>query len=116
MADAIMRLGDPIMIDYTPGSDTPAGTVVVTAAAGGLSCIVTHHDISANILGAASSFGGIYDVINLNNAANYAKVWWDNVAKKVTTTSAGNALFGYITSGGAGGVNSTCRAFHNPMF
>jgi hypothetical protein len=66
------------------------------------------------VQGAVAAGGGIYDVVNLNNAADYAKVWWDDSANKVTTTSTNNALFGFIVSGGGGGANTTAQALHKP--
>jgi hypothetical protein len=61
--------------------------------------------------------GGVYDVINLNNAATGAKVYWDvvNNTRKVTSVSTNNAVFGWIVAEGAGGANTTAKAYHNPF-
>ena len=115
MADTTFRSGDPVKVDYTPGSgNVAAGQVILAGNTTGLTCLIAHVDIPNGQLGAAAAGGGIYDVVNLNNAANYAKVWWDDANKKVTTTSTNNALFGFIATGGGGGANSTARALHQP--
>jgi len=80
----------------------------------GLTLGIAHHDITNNALGALAAGGGIYDVVNLNNAANYAKVWWDATNTKITTVSTNNALFGFVVENGGGGANTTCRAKHFP--
>lgn len=107
------------MIDYTPdGGDVDAGTVIQLTDNGsntvevGASLGIAHVDIANNTLGALAIGGGVYDVVNLNNAADYATVYWSDSTNKVTTVSTNNALFGAIVSGGGGGANSTARAVH----
>ena len=117
MADVTFRHGDPVMIDYTPGAgDVSAGDVVLLGNAAGVTCGVVHVDIANTVQGAIAAGGGVYDCVNLNNAANYAKVYWDfdNDTKKVTSVTTNNALFGFIVSGGEGGANSTCQVLHEP--
>lgn len=115
MAEATFRHGNPRMIDYTPAAgNVSAGQVILAGNTTGLTCVIAHLDIVNNVLGAVAAGGGVYDVINLNNAANYAKVYWDDANNKVTTVSTNNATFGYIVDDGAGGANSTCRALHVP--
>lgn len=115
MADATMRHGDPVMIDYTPGSgNVSAGDVVLIGNTTGLTCGIAHRDIENSTLGALAAGGGVYDVVNLNNAADGAKVYWDASTSKVTTTSTNMSLFGFIVSGGGGGANTTCQALHKP--
>jgi predicted RecA/RadA family phage recombinase len=109
------RHGDPVMIDYTAGADITAGAVVVLGNTTGLCCGVAHTDIANGIQGALAAGGGVYDAVNLNNSANYAKVYWDSSVSKVTSVSTNNALFGFIVSGGGGGANSTCRVLHEPF-
>jgi len=92
MAQVTYRHGEPRMIDYTPGANVTAGDVVLLGNTTGLTCGVVHTDTESGILGAIAAGGGIYDATNLNNAANYAKVWWDDTNNKVTTTSTNNAL------------------------
>lgn len=121
MAEATLRHGDPVMIDYTPSAgNVSAGQVVLvgsvtanTAGTGALAC-VAHRDITNNVLGALAVGGGVYDVVNLNNAANGALVYWDDSANKVTTVSTNNAKFGYVVHGGGGGANTTAKAIHKP--
>ena len=115
MADTTFRHGDPVMIDYTPASgDLSAGDVVLLGNTTGLACGIAHKDITNNELGALAAGGGVYDVVNLNNAADYATVYWDSSTSKVTTVSTNMALFGYIVADGGGGANSTARALHKP--
>lgn len=116
MAEATFRTGDPIMVNYTPAAgNITAGEVVLVGNTAGWTCGVAHHDIVNNVLGALACGDGCYDVVNLDNAANGAKVWWDNSANKVTTTSTNNALFGFVVSSGGGGANTVCRAIHQPF-
>lgn len=85
MAEATFRHGDPVMVDYTPSSgNVSAGQVVllgsVTANTSGTGAVaaIAHRDITNNTLGALAVHGGVYDVTNLNNAANGAKVYGDD--------------------------------------
>ena len=115
MAKAIKRAGDPRKIAYTPGAgNVAAGDVVLLGNTAGLCCGIATQDIANNVAGSLEVGGGLYDVINLNNAANYAKVYWDNTNSKVTTVSTNNAQFGYVVENGGGGANSTCRCLHFP--
>jgi hypothetical protein len=123
MADAILRHGDPVMADYTPASGNVAeGTVVVlgsvTANTSGTGAVATvvHRPIVNSTLGATAIGGGVYDMINLNNAATGAKVYWDiqNNTRKVTTVSTNNAVMGWVAAEGSGGANSTCKVHHAP--
>lgn len=119
MADTVLRSGNPQTIDYTPtGGDIALGEVVNLVDAGsntvevGLALGIADRAIENNVKGALSIYGGIYDVVNLNNAANYATVYWSAATSKVTTVSTNNARFGYIVTNGGGGANSTCQALH----
>jgi len=116
MAEATFRHGDPVMIDYTPSSgNITAGQVLLAGNTAGLCCVIAHTDITNNTLGAVAAYGGVYAVTNLSNAANYAKVYWDDTNNKLTTTSTNNALFGFVVGSGGGGANSTCYALHYPL-
>lgn len=114
-AAATYKHGDPLMVDYVPSVATPAGSVIVLSATAGICCMVTHTDIAANVLGAASIGGGFYDGVNFNNAVNGTKVYWDAANSRFTTTATSNALFGFVAEGGGGGVSSTCTVFHWPL-
>jgi hypothetical protein len=115
MADATFRSGNPVTIQHTPAAgDVAVGEVVLLGNTTGLTCGIAPKAISNAVLGVLSAGGGIYDVVNLNNAANGAKVYWDNSAKKVTTVSTNNAQFGFIVESGGGGANTTARALHHP--
>jgi hypothetical protein len=104
------------MIDYTPASgNVAAGDVILAGNAAGISCVIAHVPITNNTLGAVAAGGGVYDMINLNNAADFAKVYWDPATPtKVTTTSTNNAKFGYVAYNGGGGANTTCQVVHDP--
>lgn len=116
MADVTFAHGDPDMMDYTPTTgDLVGGTVVLLGNTTGLTCgVVPASGILNNTKGALEVGHGVYNATNLNNAANYAKVWWDAATKKVTTTSTSNALFGFIQGNGGGGANTTCQVRHWP--
>lgn len=119
MPQTTFRSGNPQMIDYTPSSgNVSAGQVIQSTDIAsnsvevGLSLVIAHVDIENNTKGSVSAGGGIYDVVNLNNAADFAIVYWDDTNDKVTTVSTNNAQFGAIVSGGGGGANSIARALH----
>jgi hypothetical protein len=115
MAEVTFRHGDPVMIDYTPGSgNVSAGQVVLLGNTAGLTCGVIHRDTENGVLGAIAAGGGVYEGTNLNNAANYAKVYWDDSVNKFTTVSTNNALFGFVVDDGGGGANTACRVLHKP--
>lgn len=121
MAEVTYRHGPVTMVDYTPGSGNVSegqvvllGSVTANTAGTGAIASVAHRPITNNTLGALSVGGGVYDVTNLNNAANGALVYWDDSNNKVTTVSTNNAKFGYIVADGAGGANSTAKALHDP--
>lgn len=123
MADTTFRHGNPVMVDYTPsGGNVALGQVVlvgsVTANTAGTGAIagIAHHAITNSTQGALAMGGGVYEVVNLNNAANGAKVYWEDTNNKVTTVSTNNAIFGFIVANGGGGANSTARALHKPYY
>jgi hypothetical protein len=116
MADVTFAKGDINCehIDYTPASGNVAGgEVVLLGNTAGLTCGIADSPIVNNTKGSLA-IGGRWTGVNLNNAANYAKVYWDFTNKKFTTVSTNNALFGFIASGGGGGANTNCEAKHWP--
>lgn len=113
MAEATYRHGDPVMIDYTPSSgNVTAGDVILLGNLTGLTNVIAHRDIENNVKDAVAAGGGVYEVINLDNAANGTKVYWDG--SKVTTTSTNMSTFGFVVARGAGGANSVCDVLHKP--
>ena len=103
--------GDPVMLDYTPGSAVDAGDVVVV----GDLPLIAHQDIAANALGALAAGGGVYKVTADAAIAAGKKVWWNNTAKKVTETSAGNEEFGYLSpDSSAAADGDVVRVLHKP--
>jgi hypothetical protein len=116
MADVTYRHGDAetTHIDYTPAAgNLSAGQVILLGNTAGLTCGVADGDIVNNTKGSLS-IGGYWRGLNLHNAANYVPVWWDNSAKKFTTVSTNNALFGFVAEDGGGGANSNCTVKHVP--
>ncbi len=80
-------------IDYTPGSDTPAGAVVVQGELVG----VTARDIKANKLGAIA-VAGVVDFPKATGGSTAiaagALCYWDAGAEQATTTATDNTLIG----------------------
>ena len=80
-------------IDYTPGSDTAAGAVVVQGELVG----VTARDIKANKLGALA-VAGVFDFPKATGASTAiaagALCYWNAGASQATTTASGNKLIG----------------------
>ena len=109
--DAQYIHGDATMGDYTPGSAVAAGSVIVLGAAG-WAIAIAHEDIAANAAGSVAVGFGIYRVRGAGALSQGAKVYWDNVAKNVTATSAGNTLFGYLVTA-CSGAGAYCEALHN---
>jgi hypothetical protein len=73
------------MVDYTPSGGNVAegtvlllGTVTGNTAGTGAMAVVAHRPIVNNTLGAVSVGGGVYAMVNLNNAANGTKVYWED--------------------------------------
>lgn len=115
MAEITMWHGNALQIDYTPtAGDIDAGTVVLLGNTTGPTCGVSFRDMPNNVLGALDAGGAVYSGVNLNNAAVYTKVYWDDSVNKFTSVSTNNALFGFIVDDGGGGANTTCRVFHWP--
>ncbi len=122
MAEATFRHGAPVMVDYTPSSANIAegevvvqGSVTGNTGGYGLFAGIAHRPILNNVLGALAAGGGEYAVINLNNAATGAVVYWSDSVNKVTTVSTNNAQFGMVVSGGGAGANTTCYVLHDPI-
>jgi predicted RecA/RadA family phage recombinase len=81
----------------------------------GWTCGIAHADIANGAKGALAVSGGVYEVTNLDNAADGAKVYWNDSVNKVTTTSTNNAVFGFVVELGAAGANSACLCKHEPF-
>ena len=64
---------------------------------------------AANAAPVEASIRGVFDLAKAAGALTQgAKVYWDNAAKNVTATSAGNTLIGAVTQAAAGG-DATAR-------
>jgi len=122
MAHSTFRHGNPVMVDYTPGSGNVAlGAVVVMTAAATNSTTgadgllgICHRPIVNNTLGALAVSDGVYSFVNLNNAALGAAVYWDASTNKATSVANSNCYLGKIVANGAGGANTTCYVLHKP--
>lgn len=111
--EAKKRSGNPITVPYTPsGSDVAAGQVVVLLD-GGLSCGIAPLAIADGELGTLEVGGAIYEAEMAGNYAAWTKVWWDDTADQLTTTSTNNAQAGYLIEGGTG-ANSVVGFLHVP--
>ena len=100
--------GDPIQIDYTPGSAVSAGDVIVI---GTVPC-VAHVDIAANALGSVAVRDGIYYIAPEGTFSAGTPVYWDPTNKEVSPTpTSGFVPFGFALD--ASTVNP-CRVLHSP--
>lgn len=102
------RVSEGRVVDYTPNTDTTAGTVVVQNDLIGIPA----NDIPAGRLGALA-VEGVFSVVKVNGSINPgALVYWDADANPVggvagsgaaTTTADGNKFLGYATRGAGAG-------------
>lgn len=95
---AILRHGDPLMADHTPGSALDSGAVVVIGARP----FVTHRAIAASTLGAVAAGGGVYKMTAGGAAGAGVDVYWNASAGKVNaaaTATTGDKHFGYVAPG-----------------
>lgn len=94
MAQAIYRHGQPLMLDYTPGSAVTAGDVIVV----GDQPRIAHSDIAASALGALAAGGGVYTVPKTAGGgtaiAAGKKVYWDDTNNVITETPSTHRLIG----------------------
>lgn len=87
-------------LDYTPSSAVAAGDVVLM---GSIGIGIAQTAIAANVKGSLI-VDGVIEHAKASGAVNaYAKVYWDNTAKVLTTTAQGNTLAGYAVA--AAGAN-----------
>lgn len=93
-------VGEGASLDYTPGSAVASGDVVVL---GSIGVGIADHDIPANTLGAVVVDGLVEFPKATGAITAYAKVYWDNTAKNVTTTATNNTLAGYAVAAAASG-------------
>ena len=113
--EVVLRHGDTLKVDYTPAAgDIAAGQVVLLGNTTGITCGVAFRPIDNTVKGALDGGGGVYEGINLSNAADSATVYWDDSVAKFTTTSTNNAKFGYVVRDGGGGANTNCLVLHHP--
>lgn len=97
------------MVDTTAGADISAGEVDLV----GDVPAIAHNEIANGDLGALAFRGGVYEVPGDAVIAIGTKVYWDDTAKKVTGTAAGNKHFG-TTVTACGGDTQLCDVLHHP--
>lgn len=85
-------------IPHTPVADVAAGDVVVVGASIVGICV---RSIPANVLGALNTCGGVYTMVANGAIAKGTKVYWDNVAGKVTATAGALKYLGVTVSASA---------------
>ena len=110
--DAIFHYGEDVeTIPYTPsGADVAAGQVVVM----GQLCGIATRKIKDGQLGALNVRGGVYTTTAAGAYARGTTVYWDNTAKKVTTTATGNKVFGAMAEASTGD-GDTADVMHMPV-
>jgi predicted RecA/RadA family phage recombinase len=88
------------VVDYVPGADVPAGSVVVQGDLVG----ITKRDVKAGELGGLA-VEGVFDIAKASADAITAgtKVYWKADDETVVTTASGNKLVGKaVATAGAG--------------
>ena len=111
MAEATFRHGNPVYVDHTPSGAVTAGDVIVI----GDQPFVAHVDIAANAKGAVASTDGVYNILADGAIGAGVKVYWDNGAKRITTTAAGNKQFGFVTADSStAGADELIEVRHQP--
>jgi predicted RecA/RadA family phage recombinase len=102
---ARFKQGIPLMVDYTPSGAVSAGDVILANGVLG----IAHSDIAAGVLGALSYANGNAVYTFVKDASTFAVndvAYWDNSAKKATSTSSGNTFLGICKTAAATGVGS----------
>lgn len=100
--------GDPVKVDYTPGSAVTAGDVVALGDVVG----IAHTDIAANAKGALAISDGVYKGVGDGVIAAGKRVYWDAGAGKVTLTAGANKYLG-ISASACGGDGQAITVFHH---
>jgi predicted RecA/RadA family phage recombinase len=110
--DAVFHQGDEVeVIPYTPsGADVQAGQVVLMGQLVGIAT----RKIKDGWLGDLNIRGGIYTVTTAGAYARGTTVYWDNTAKKVTTTATSNKVFGSMVEASTGD-GDTADVMHMPV-
>lgn len=111
MAQVTVSRGTSIAgVNYTSGSAVTSGDVIVS----GDVCLIATDDIAANRLGSVS-MGGLVVRATVSGAYSFgAKVWWDDTNNKVTTSSSGNKIFGFMAEASAAN-NDVKEVLHWPI-
>jgi len=106
---ATYRHGDPVFAKYTPAAAVAAGDVIIVND----TPRVAHLDLAIGELGALACEGGIYECICDVATPADKKMYWDNVAFKVTATAGSLKVFGVSTTATTG-ANQSMYVRHDP--
>jgi predicted RecA/RadA family phage recombinase len=98
MAVIRFKSGNTETINYTPGSDTAAGTTVTIGVLVG----VTHRAIAANKQGALHVGGGVYTGPGNAAIAAGVVVYYDTATSKFTATAGALKKFGVAVTACSG--------------
>jgi predicted RecA/RadA family phage recombinase len=112
MSDVYFKHGDPLMVDYTPGSAVTAGDVLVLEDV----LRVAHLDIEASRKGALAAGGGVYEGPKASGDGGWSDgdtIYWNATTKKFTKTADANKVFGPAV-GDAADTDTTARVQHRP--
>jgi predicted RecA/RadA family phage recombinase len=111
--EALFQKGDPLMADYLPGADIPAGEVIVLANF----TVIPHLALKNAIKGSVAAGKGIYECTADGALAAGDKVHWDNTANKVSKTAAAGARkhFGFVApDSSAAADGDKVKVIHDP--
>jgi hypothetical protein len=93
--------GEPLMVDFTPGTAIAANQVVVTAD----SVRIAHKPIAANTLGALAAVNGVYRATADGAIPTDTRVYWNASTSKLTLTAGNNKLIGVTLEASAADGN-----------
>jgi len=104
--------GTPDMVPYLAAAQQRGGEVIVV----GDRPLVFHRDVANGETCALAAGGGIYECTAAGALAVGVKCYWDAATKKVTSTSAGNKIFGYLApSSSSAADGDKVKVHHKPI-
>lgn len=111
MADATFSHGEPLMCDYTAGTDVTEGDVIVI----GTQCFIAHRPIAAGEKGALAAGGGVYSIASNGSLDSGGLIaYWDESESEVTSTATDNTRIGVtVPSQGAAADGDAVLIIHD---
>src|SRR5262245_11915054 len=103
--EAVLKGGNPTFVDFTPGSDIPAGEVIANLGAGGAGLggvTIPHQPLLNGIPGAVAIGGGVYEASFDAAIAFGVIVYWNDAGNLITATATANRQAGYVVKATAG--------------